>query len=52
VSQPLSSSMKSIAYSGRWLAKVHAYMFYVFRSTFKRVWNDAWEDWKPYWSYP
>ena len=38
--------MKSIAHSGRWLAKVHAYVFYVLRSTFKRVWNDAWEEWK------
>lgn len=44
--QPLSSLMKSFAYTGRWLAKVHAYVFYVLRSTFRRVWNDAWEEWK------
>jgi branched-subunit amino acid ABC-type transport system permease component len=34
------------ASSWRWLAKVHAYVFYVLCSTFKKVWNDAWEEWK------
>jgi hypothetical protein len=38
--------VKGIAYSGRWFAKLHAYVFYVFRSTFKATWNDGWEDWK------
>jgi len=31
---------------GRWLAKAHAYAFYVLRSTFKAVWDDGMEDWK------
>jgi hypothetical protein len=38
--------MKSFANSGQWLAKPHAYAFFVLRSTFKAVWNDAWVEWK------
>jgi branched-subunit amino acid ABC-type transport system permease component len=38
--------VKNFAYSGRWLAKLHAYAFYVLRSAFKTAWNDAWEEWK------
>ena len=40
------SLVKDIEYSGRWLAKLHAYVFYVLRGTFKTAWNDGWEEWK------
>jgi hypothetical protein len=32
--------------SWRWLAKMHAYAFFVLRSTFKAAWNDSWVEWK------
>ena len=44
--KPSSPLVKGFAYSGRWLAKLHAYAFFVLRGTFKAVWNDAWEEWK------
>jgi hypothetical protein len=37
---------EGIACSWRWLAKIHAYTFYVLRSTFKSAWNDGLEEWK------
>jgi hypothetical protein len=40
------SSVKGLAHIGRWLAKAHAYPFYVLRSTFKAVFDDGLEDWK------
>lgn len=30
----------------RWLAKTHAYAFYVVRIGFKAAFDDGWEDWK------
>jgi branched-subunit amino acid ABC-type transport system permease component len=46
VSGPFSLFVKNLANSGRWLAKLDAYAFYVLRSTFKAAWNDKWEEWK------
>jgi branched-subunit amino acid ABC-type transport system permease component len=37
---------EGVASSWRWLAKVHAYVFYVLCGTFKKIWNDDWEEWK------
>ena len=34
------------ATSWRWLAKMHAYVFCVLRSTFKAAWNDGLDEWK------
>ena len=41
-----NSLVKSVVYIVRWLVKLHAYTFYVLRSTFKSAWNDGWEEWK------
>jgi archaellum biogenesis protein FlaJ (TadC family) len=38
--------MRGFAEIARRFAKVHAYTFYVLRSTFKAILNDGWEDWK------
>jgi len=40
------STVKGLAYIGRWLAKAHAYPFYVMRSTFKAISRDGLADWK------
>jgi branched-subunit amino acid ABC-type transport system permease component len=37
---------EGIACGWRRLAKMHAYAFYLLRSTFKSVWNDGWDEWK------
>ena len=41
----LSSAM-GLSFIGRWFARMHAYSFYVTRSTFKSLSNDGLEDWK------
>jgi hypothetical protein len=38
--------MQGLAQIGRWLAKAHAYPFYVLRSTFKAAFDDGLENWK------
>jgi hypothetical protein len=38
--------VKGLAHIGKWLAKAHAYPFYVMRSTFKAISGDGLEDWK------
>jgi hypothetical protein len=42
----LLSSASGLSAVGRWLARVHAYWFYVTRSTFKALSGDGLEDWK------
>ena len=38
--------MQGLAQIGRWLAKAHAYPFYILRSTFKAAFDDGLENWK------